>query len=449
MHDFMQFRFVQGAPDKEHEFTKAVIKHRHSTSPVYPTIFAWHGSPLHNWHSILRQGLRFDYTSHGRSYGDGVYFSSLFRKANSYASTSTPVWPNSKINTHNVISLNEIVNDTENFVHSHNCFVVDKLDWIQTRFLFVKPRVSARFQTPDSPQTRPAPSTVYEQDPSHLAQGPFGTGLRIPASALGRRRWDLGSLGSIPGRPAINLCRKRKRDVTSSMVDDYDDASMETDSEDLKLFLYDDESEVRDFVPGTLAEGSLPLIDLPAYATDQTTALLQTHLQQILEIQKENSHQTLGWYINPDLISTVYQWIVELHSFDHTLPLAQDLKKAHMNSVVLELRFLPGYPIAPPFVRVIRPRILEFGAGGGGPVTTGGAFCQKELTDSGWSESMSIYHLLQNIRAALRHLDPRPVRVATASRQRDYSLQGALDTYRTVCKTQGWSPHADLDHLTD
>jgi hypothetical protein len=30
---------------------------------------AFHGSPCHNWHSILRDGLNFDKKSHGRAFG--------------------------------------------------------------------------------------------------------------------------------------------------------------------------------------------------------------------------------------------------------------------------------------------------------------------------------------------------------------------------------------------
>jgi hypothetical protein len=34
---------------------------------------AFHGSPIQNWHSIVRRGLNFSKTSHGRSFGNGIY----------------------------------------------------------------------------------------------------------------------------------------------------------------------------------------------------------------------------------------------------------------------------------------------------------------------------------------------------------------------------------------
>ena len=63
MPGWMQFRFAQGAPDKEQRFVMSI---RQTTSAAkHPTIFAWHGSPLHNWHGIVREGLHFEQTSHG------------------------------------------------------------------------------------------------------------------------------------------------------------------------------------------------------------------------------------------------------------------------------------------------------------------------------------------------------------------------------------------------
>lgn len=70
---YVQFRFAQGAPDKEQRFLNALKAQEANLDPKYPTMFAWHGSPLANWHSIIRHGLDFKETLHGRAYGHGVY----------------------------------------------------------------------------------------------------------------------------------------------------------------------------------------------------------------------------------------------------------------------------------------------------------------------------------------------------------------------------------------
>lgn len=68
-------RLVVGSPAKEHLLKKAI----ESASAIdanaarYPTLFAFHGSSVKNWHSILREGLHFKTTVNGRAYGHGVY----------------------------------------------------------------------------------------------------------------------------------------------------------------------------------------------------------------------------------------------------------------------------------------------------------------------------------------------------------------------------------------
>jgi len=123
-----------------------------------------------------------------------------------------------------------------------------------------------------------------------------------------------------------------------------------------------------DFVPGSLDQSSLPMLEPPSYATPNATKSLNRALKEVLDIQKKTPLHELGWYIDQELINNIYQWIVELHSFDPKLPLTKDMKAAGLTSVVLEIRFGKDYPFSPPFVRVIRPRFLPFMSGGGGHV---------------------------------------------------------------------------------
>ena len=67
-------RLVVGSPAKEHLLKKAVeATSTDENSQKYPTLFAFHGSSVSNWHSILREGLHFKKTVNGRAYGHGVY----------------------------------------------------------------------------------------------------------------------------------------------------------------------------------------------------------------------------------------------------------------------------------------------------------------------------------------------------------------------------------------
>jgi ubiquitin-conjugating enzyme E2 Q len=51
-------------------FVKSVTETETRLNLKHPTLFAWHGSALHNWHSIIREGLHFDQTVNGRAYGE-------------------------------------------------------------------------------------------------------------------------------------------------------------------------------------------------------------------------------------------------------------------------------------------------------------------------------------------------------------------------------------------
>ena len=71
------------------------------------------------------------------------------------------------------------------------------------------------------------------------------------------------------------------------------------------------------------------LIPPPTESSVAATTALQRELKGILKEQKTaRSLRELGWYLPEELIGdNLYQWIVELHSFDPTLPIAQDMAR--------------------------------------------------------------------------------------------------------------------------
>lgn len=186
----------------------------------------------------------------------------------------------------------------------------------------------------------------------------------------------------------------------------------------------------------------------PAYGTPGASKSLSRALKEILAVQKKTPLHELGWYIDESLISNLYQWIVELHSFDPELPLAKDMKAANMTSIVIEVRYGKDFPFTPPFVRVIRPRFLPFTMGGGGHVTAGGAMCMELLTNSGWSSVSSIESVLMQVRMAIMNLEPRPARLenqrAGPQNQRDYGTAEAVDAYIRACRAHGWQVPPDF-----
>ena len=465
MPGWMQFRFAQGAPDKEQRFVTSI---RDTTlTQKHPTLFAWHGSPLYNWHGIVREGLHFDNADHGRAFGNGCYHSLHCSTSMGYSGGMNPLWrgssdrdngapvtqwSHSQLKISSAIVLNEIINAPSQFVSRTPHLVVAQLDWIQSRYLFVKCN-NQGIQIADS-----VPSQTYVQDPSYTPMGEGNNVIKIPITAVSKSRRTPPTTAQT-GNKKIKLEEAKRVEEEVLLSDD-------TDAEDLAILFSDaeDGSEVvrvnaikernglgppiasqrtshqpkTDFVLGTVDHKSLPILEPPSYATSMATKALQRELTATLKVLDTHPAHELGWFIDRELISNVYQWIVELHSFESHLPLAKDLKQKGLKSVVTEIRFGKDYPMSPPFVRVIRPRFMSFMQGGGGHVTAGGALCMELLTNNGWSAVSNIESVLLQVRLAMSSTDPKPARLEPGV-VRDYQVGEAVDAFIRACHAHGVS----------
>ena len=487
MEGWIQFRFAQGAPDKELRFRKA-LQEQAARIPIEknPTIFAWHGSNLSNWHSIVRTGLNFDEVHNGRACGHGVYFSPQHNTSIGYTGggAGATTWGNSTLNFTTCMSLNEIINATDQFQYfQHGTYVVQYNDWHQCRYLFVK---SGRYT--GAPAAAAAAAVAAKKDqtwtqkfhvhpPDLQIFGPAAQQLQIPLAAIPFRH-----VGA--GQDAKSTAAKR------TSIKREEDESAEEDAEDVEFLFSDGESDGAaspplkkassplsatdlagrnfrpltpantdnihsDFVPGALDISILATLKPPSFANNLATRALSREMKKLQEIQAKTPLHELGWYMDFDKIANLFQWIVEFHSFEASLPLAQDMKTIGTTSVVLEIRYGKDYPMTPPFVRVIRPRFLNFSEGGGGHVTAGGAMCMELLTNSGWSPANSIESVLLQVRMAMCNLEPRPARLQEAMRAsshggyrnenyNDYHIGEAVEAYKRAASAHGWSVPSDL-----
>ena len=463
MKDYMQFRFAMGAPDKEQRFITEVRNTSTRLSLTHPTLFAWHGSPLHNWHMIIREGLHFKNRDHGRAYGDGVYHALDAHTSTGYSgmhfgghARATGTWQQSVLRISSAIALNEVVNAPAEFVASNPFYVVAQLDWIQTRYLFVQ--CTPTLETIQI-GTEKKPQNALTQDPKRIPKG-VSDQIAIPASAVKSSRFIKDDrTPEAPKNP--NPLKKLKAFGSYRKpipIDDDSESDGTHASDDEVLFGKDPEPEpepesakalapakpkgpVTDFIPYSLDFSKLPLMPMPTYATSGTTKRLMKDLQTVQKAQESTPVGELGWCIDVDKIENVYQWIVELHTF-HTfeikgkkLPLADDMKKKGVKSIVLEMRFNKDYPFTPPYVRVIRPRFLGFNQGGGGHIVLGGAMCMELLTNSGWSSVSSIESVLMQIRMAIAS---EPFARLDMRADGDYGPGEAADGYIRACQTHGW-----------
>ncbi|KAI1179737.1 hypothetical protein F4777DRAFT_531746 [Nemania sp. FL0916] len=455
-----QFRFAQGSPEKEALFLTALQEVK---KPVR-TILAWHGSSLGNWHSIIREGLNFDVVSNGRSYGDGVYFSPRFDESLGYSNhhrarwsltntdidthTALAIWPQSSLQITEAISLNELVNLPERFKCFTPIYVVHALHWIQCRYLFVRTGSSIDHTPQDSKRSK---ADEFKQDKEYVIQGPSGQKIYVPKVAIPSAAESQRNGSSTK----LEVDVPESWDTDDEDVEDAEFLAPEDDtkncaadpSEHLSSTLCYQKSQT-DFRPGSLDYSLLPQLARPSYATKPAQQTIQRELMKLQKVQSEVPLHELGWYMDFERIENMFQWIVELHSFDPTLPLAKDMKAAGITSVVLEIRFLRGFPVTPPFVRVIQPRFLPFAMGGGGHVTAGGAMCMELLTNTGWSPVSSMESVLLQVRLAMCNLEPKPARLDSRSSSRQYGIREAVDAYTRAASMHGWEVPAELKEVT-
>ncbi|KAM5545525.1 hypothetical protein V8D89_000563 [Ganoderma adspersum] len=451
--EWRQFRFSVGAPDAEAKFRVAVqgAQEESPKAQQYPSLYAFHGSPAKNWHSIIRHGLWFKTIVHGRAFGNGVYFARDGAiSTGNYAAGAQTCWRNSATRINNCVALAEIVNLPSKFVSTSPYFVVAQTDWIMCRYFMVKGTGSGQWapgpayhSTYFGLPTNNDPIQVDEVDES-IPYVPLDPQYPLTLSSRAIR---------IP-EPAHALEK-----ILAARREEY--IPVDYDGEDLKIF------EAAPVVPTAPdAEDGMEVVDdwkhdrtwveqcvehvipPPTESSLQATTALQRELKGILKEQKEaKSLRELGWYMPEDLIGdNLYQWIIELHSFDPTLPVAQDMARHGVNSLVFEIRFPAGFPHAPPFFRILKPRFLGFSQGGGGHVTLGGSMCMDLLTADGWLPSYSISAILIQIKLAISNLDPKPARLAS-NWDRPYGMQEALEGYRRAAATHGWKVPRGMDRI--
>ncbi|KAL7787777.1 hypothetical protein V8C37DRAFT_261771 [Trichoderma ceciliae] len=497
--NWMQFRFLQGTPERERLFMKELmtVSQSKSAESQFPTIFTWHGSALQNWHSIIRTGLDFETVQNGRTFGDGVYMSNDFTVSLGYCGrVSFPQnaasaylenhWPNSQLKPASAISICEVVNRTDKFVKLTPHYVVNKIEWIQCRYLFVSvDPTSKAIQQPFPTKPRETCAGYLSQCPSRELLVTANKQVQIPLSALpSNRRYlirddgtgdDLGpsknqespneSLESDHGETDhellsdsddddIDAAMVRSTKRRSSSVGSFNVRSSKLSSAAYSQKMPNENSVVlfkTEFTPGSLDLQSLPRLPEPSWASSSPVALrsLNRAIKELHQIQCSEDVGSMGWYIDFDKLINVFHWIVELHSFELELPLAQDMKQNGCTSIVLEFRFGTNFPYSPPFVRVIRPRFLPFAQGGGGHVTAGGAICSEMLTNSGWSAVLTIEKILLQIRLGLTELDP-PARLDQTNgwnNTRDYSIGEAVDAYQRAARAHGWLIPEDLKNI--
>ena len=112
--------------------------------------------------------------------------------------------------------------------------------------------------------------------------------------------------------------------------------------------------------------------------------------------------------------------------------LESQMKKLAIPGLELEISFSEGYPIEPPFPRVIYPRFQSLT----GHITAGGSICMEAISRSGWVPTTNMESLITQIKLVLIEGDARIDETHTRKR---YELAEAKEAFQRAMATHGWA----------
>lgn len=121
---------------------------------------------------------------------------------------------------------------------------------------------------------------------------------------------------------------------------------------------------------------------------------LRRLMKELSEIQRSQHRRDSAF--TAELVSdNLFEWHVRLHKIDPDSELAADMRELDIPHILLHVIFPETFPFAPPFMRVISPRIEK------GFVMEGGAICMELLTPRGWASAYTIEAVITQFAASI------------------------------------------------
>jgi len=100
---------------------------------------------------------------------------------------------------------------------------------------------------------------------------------------------------------------------------------------------------------------------LPSYATSAASKAIQRQLKQIVKLQVgTTAGEQRYWTLDLSRLDNLYHWYFTLHTFDPDIPLSKDMRKFGIEGIHLEVIFGPQHPSTPPFIRIVKPRFMQW-----------------------------------------------------------------------------------------
>ena len=183
--------------------------------------------------------------------------------------------------------------------------------------------------------------------------------------------------------------------------------------------------------------GEKPQDDSESNCSGTVAEMTSSHVQRVRtkrlmkefhDVTRKCDHKVFTAELVED---NLFEWNIKLHRIDSDSLLHRDMLETGTKFLLLNVSFPDNFPFAPPFVRVLAPRIE------GGFVLDGGAICMELLTPKGWSSAYTVEAIVLQFSAAVVKGQGRIDR----STKKTFSKKDAEAAYKRLVKTHekyGW-----------
>ena len=371
------------------------------------SFYAFHGSSIENWYSIIRNGLRNMSSSHmmtaGAAYGAGIYAAENMGTSLGYcgytSSSATHIWQHNNLDNKHIMAIIEVINKNE-YKHG-GIYVIPNDQDVIIRYLLIFTQGSGG-----------ACNAGQLNLDTHLAE--------FEAKVTQERQ------AARTARIQAAIAKAKAREEMAERAEAY---------------FRQQQAEK--------ATATLPVMEVQlAPAVESKLKTLETQMAGQGSVAATKRLLTEYRYLCASKECTgisvaferenLYVWLASLDMNLFEVPpelkrdftvFAQQTKRPMV--LEFEVRFGHNFPFSPPFLRIVRPRFAFHT----GHVTVGGSICMQSLTPSGWIPVRTVESVFIEI---LFNMGEGGARLDLSRLGQDYSLEEAEEAFTRVAKQHNW-----------
>jgi ubiquitin-conjugating enzyme E2 Q len=195
---------------------------------------------------------------------------------------------------------------------------------------------------------------------------------------------------------------------------------------------YAEESKMFEKLNEFLKSGKLKQTEIKK-ETEKAITLSKAYNRRLMIEYKKIANSlpdVLGFSLHLATGDNLRVWIIQILKLDNPI-LEEQMQRLNIPYVELEVTFPEGYPIDPPFPRILYPRFQSLT----GHITIGGSICMEAISKSGWAPTTNMEALIMQIKLVLGDGKASIDETAIGTR---YGMAEAQDAFKRAMAVHGW-----------